>query len=445
MDLISYYAQHGPQTPASEGASKETTSKTIATSVEIEHKEALDDSDVEEDDSQEVLREEVLALMHSLRFPGAELRARVIPFNNANPTLGCTTCTAQNIDCKIDHGARLRCQRCSSKRTICSRTEVFNRWIIRHKFRVSWERAAEILEDGWALVRLGKQGAEGADTKTKAKARARPPAFSPKTPVTGAVRISSRTPVPRVRKAPAVLVAPDDTPSPRVRSRPGKRRAPAGPSRVDRKRRKVKAEPESEAEPKFEDAEPEPEPAAEAESEEETEARSEPERKPTSREKKRASGREKQRGALAQKQNRATRLAVPSRAELSARLAATEARLDALEVRLQAQTTPEPRPTLSNATRERMTFELNLAIGEVVGNAQAAVERLRALRGSLAREDIDADGEEDADDHEGFSLGGCWGPSDGLLLDGAQASVGAASDGGSALNAVTATDDVSSA
>ncbi|KAJ7134247.1 hypothetical protein C8R44DRAFT_848895 [Mycena epipterygia] len=453
MDLINYYAKHKHELkiPRPNGATSQKASQsdnsttkntsqqaTIASPVHNEppkHGSAVD-SDIEEDDNREILPEELLETMQLL-VKAPHRRPELLDFNKTQ-IVECTSCISRNIQCTTNLG-NLRCDSCSSRKQLCSRGNVFSQWMIRHRFNVSWKKAEEVLKLGHSLYSSQKKLAKDIPVDEQANASNALSSVE--------VRSSPRTPVPRVRKAPTGITTAIDTPLlSRPRSRPQKRAAPSGPPRADRKRRKVlapelelesKPEPEAESEPgreilpaplfthepllspshpqkrlvllgppradrkrretlEPEEPEPEPEPEFQAESEPGREILPAPlsDGKPSVHEKKQAPARDKKRTPRAGR--------TETRATLAARLAATEARLDAIEAQLQMPV--EPR--IEGAMRRHVVGELDRAIAELEGNVQDASERMRALHASLL---------EDEDD---FVLrGGDWGPGEELQFD----------------------------
>ncbi|KAJ7243638.1 hypothetical protein C8J57DRAFT_1365536 [Mycena rebaudengoi] len=363
MDLLTYYAKYGPKGRGTAGPN--SSSEEAKAANEIGSTQDTHSLTIEEDDSRQITHHELLALMHDLRFPGS-LRQDIHQFNEANATLVSFQSTSAlarlarrgKLIVRMGESTRVRCNLCASKKVVCSRAREFNQWMVRHKFSLSWKKAEEVLERGLKLYREDSRARQGSDIP-----------FAPQTPVKTGERTSPRKPVPRVRKAPTAILAPDREPE--VRQRPKKRRL-AGPPRSDRKRRKT---PDSE---------------------------SEADHKPTKLELDRG-----QKHASLPTKHQVIRLLAPQPQEgISARLTAMEQRLDAIESQA---------PKFSGATKHRLENELDLAISEVAADSKAGVERLRALRAWLTQHDDWSD--EDDDDDAPFALGPCWAPSNGFLLD----------------------------
>ncbi|KAJ7164768.1 hypothetical protein C8R43DRAFT_988348 [Mycena crocata] len=400
MDLINFYAQYGPKIPLVDGAASQkmtpdskpqeksappaqsavSTNNTPVSNGHSAHKPSAPESDIEEDDTKEIPENELILLVRQLRSPTQyAIRPQTIRFNETH-NIECGQCIGQNAECKIkfDNG---RCQRCREQKQPCSRTEVFNQWVIRHRFNLSWKKAETVLKHGQHLLRSSPQVA-------------RVEAESP-TPGPGVeVRTSPRTPVPRVRLAPTGIA--DDPPS-RSRSRPQKRHV-LGPPHADRKRRKLLT-----PEPKLE---PQPELMLEPESPESSAGREilaapPSEREPSAREKKSKAVREKKKQVTARDERRAMPNAKP-RALLSARVTATESRLDAIENQLRMR---------SDQTRQRVVAELDGVIGQLegTGDVQGATARLRALHSSFLEE------EEEDGPHLTLETSESWGQSENLL------------------------------
>ncbi|KAJ6466290.1 hypothetical protein C8R45DRAFT_1219405 [Mycena sanguinolenta] len=342
------------------------------------------DPDVEEDDAKEIPSNELLAFMLPLRTPHSfEMQPHIIKFNQTQ-YITCNSCTSLNSECKTNPTAS-RCQLCQAKKRMCSRTEYFKQWMCRHRFKISWVKAEQVVKQGWVLMRNTKLGVlEG---KTEEDQRDQISASAPST----SVRTSLRIPVPRVRKEPTGI-----TTSLEARSCPPKRALPSGPPRADRKRRKVILKvsgPESHERP---------EPKSESESVSanpvngrEILAAPQSKRKPT-------------------KQSNLSRFfkepilespeptnIVPAqrpnpRALILARLTETERRLEALEARMRTT-------ELGLATRQHVVSELSAVIGELESNGDlnGATSRLRALHASFlddAAGNVSADGGRDPSD-----------------------------------------------
>lgn len=104
MDLISYYAKHGPKTARSDGTTGQKTSGSSAAKNGTSQQAAAaatpsqsarpspeptviepSDSDVEEDDTKEVTPEELLVLLSQLRHPTLPpMQAQVEQFNKTH-------------------------------------------------------------------------------------------------------------------------------------------------------------------------------------------------------------------------------------------------------------------------------------------------------------------------------------------------------------------------
>ncbi|KAJ7637506.1 hypothetical protein B0H17DRAFT_495540 [Mycena rosella] len=374
MDLVSYYAKHGAtlklgsplksatqdamQNGCKEGSAGSSTA--TATQIHTAHNEDKPaGSDVQEDDNREIPPQELVTFVGQLRSfsltPAGKLQ--VLEFNKTNP-VECTRCIKQNRECRHSIST-LRCDSCSSTRQGCSRTGAFQIWMVLRTFKLSWDKAEEVLERGQALLRSSE-----------------------------AVRTSARTSVPRARKPPAVVV---DTPAPvREPSRPPKRPELSGPPRADRDRkRRVVSAPDVKPEPsKRRKVEPAPELGREIL----------PPRPSSGPEAKQVVGRDTDHTAFN------TRLEAP--ASLFARVTATEKRLAAIEARLEMPMEPLG---LERTTRQHILAELGRTISEleVNGDVQGATRRLRALQASLL-ENVDITPSEE-------------GPSEGVLLDGEHA------------------------
>ncbi|KAJ7081305.1 hypothetical protein B0H15DRAFT_953019 [Mycena belliarum] len=345
MDPISYYAEHGARVSRSQSKAKSRPSTDISTATQGPAKPAtappLDGrpepgnsskpsgSDVEEDEKREPNPAELEAFVRELRVVSNADKARLVDFNKTHP-VECALCLSQNVECRLSPTAS-RCDLCTQRHRKCSRTVVFQQWLLRQRFNISWEHAEE------ALKRYAPDAPGSAP-------RAEPD-----------VRVSPRTPVPRVRNAPA----PSNTPAVAPTT---KRVVLSLPSLPDRKRRKVEVEPEAKST------------AAVRPGREILPA-------PTG-------GTRKTKQAL----EREMRHTSPggTRAVLAARVAATEARLDAVEARLDAPGGHR----LGDATRHSVATELGRIIDKLGddGDVQGAMQGMRALRASLLEdEDADAD------------------------------------------------------
>ncbi|KAJ6480104.1 hypothetical protein DFH09DRAFT_1214655 [Mycena vulgaris] len=349
MDLINYYAKHGPKIPPP-GAAKSSSSNAGASKQDSPTVKPIHngqngailaegyESDVEEDDTQEIPPAELAAFVRQLGpYPSHIVKAKLLEFNKTH-SVECAGCIDRNLECRISRVGGVRCDACASRAKRCSRSDVFNRWMVRHKFCLSWEKAGEILQRGQLLC-LSTKNAPDASTTA------------------GELRTSPRTPIPRVRKAPTGVAVAIDAPAlVHERPRPPKRTTVSGPPRADRKRRKVEV-----------NLEPGPEPDSEA-------GREILPAPPSTREPKPALGRDRKRPASS-----ASRLG--TRGVLAARVTATEERLDAIEARL-------PMP-LERATRQHVVAELDRALAELEGNGdvQGAAQRMRALQASLLEVD----------------------------------------------------------
>ncbi|KAJ7037816.1 hypothetical protein C8F04DRAFT_1091630 [Mycena alexandri] len=388
MNLTEYYAKHNPNVPkntASSDAVLEAIPLHLPHSrVSHYHFDDAPDSDVEEDDAQAVPLDELVLLVRQLRNGIATQISRdeIVKFNRTH-RVECPGCTKQNRECRIT-ASHIRCDACMTKRRLCLRTDVFNQWMIRHKFKLSWEKAGDMLKHGQQLLRDNPPPKAPRRRKTEAEAPRKPkteedatllaqtPMLSTPTPMQVAstsreVRTSPRTPVPRVRKEPAGVVVSIEGPS-GTRRRSEKRAAPLGPPRADHKRRKIlgpevpviRLEPERHTDPELQ---PKPESAVQA-------------------------GREilpaPSSVAASKKQVRLLvkepTPAAETDAVLSARVTATEQRLDALEVRLH----------MSELGRKRVVGELNSVIDDLesTGDVRTAAERLRAVHASLLQEEF---------------------------------------------------------
>ncbi|KAJ7465231.1 hypothetical protein FB451DRAFT_432467 [Mycena latifolia] len=331
MDLISYYAMHGPKKSRSSGSAAKSsadTTKDATTPIghgrPEQHGDKASESDIEEDDGREINSEELGAFMRQLRFLSIAEKAKLLEFNRTHP-VECTTCLKQNVECRLSRTSP-RCEGCFTRHRSCSRTIVFQQWMIRHKFNLSWEKADEVLKS------------------------------APDIASSAEVRTSPRTPVPRVRKPPAGISVPIDAPAlVRERSRPLKRLVVSVPPRADRKRRKIALE-----------IKPDPKPE---QGRVILPAPSSPETR---------------KQVLERKETKRTSSGTQagSRAVLDARVTATEERLDAIEARLQM-------PRLGHATRQSVVRELGRAIADLEGdgNVQSAIQRMRALHTSLLEDE----------------------------------------------------------
>ncbi|KAF7365515.1 hypothetical protein MVEN_00424600 [Mycena venus] len=425
MDLIQYYAKYGPKARSNGDASptKSSTSdrdlgsdaspKKLSTSganLKVPslqaapavsaranyHFDAPEDSDVEEDDSKDVSSQELRELMNQLRTPTSnEMRPRIIQFNKTHH-VECNLCTDLNAECRITATSTL-CQLCATKKRRCFRTDVFYQWTIRHKFNLSWTKAEEVLQEGLLLMRTKKEPvSRGKDFVPKAEANES--ANVPVASTSMEVRTSPRTPVPRVRKEPASIVAPIKTPTlGRARSRAPKRALVSAPPRPDHKRRKVVA---------FETPELKAEPEPTSIPERGREILSAPQF-----ERKRMSERLNKPlvitlPALNKSSEPETAVQEPPSSgspdpHLSARVTETEKRLEAVEAQLRMA-------ELGFVTRRRVVAELDGVIGALEGNSDVhvATDRLRALHSSLLEEEEDL-----------FPANRSWDPSQELLLD----------------------------
>ncbi|KAJ7163119.1 hypothetical protein C8R46DRAFT_1102549 [Mycena filopes] len=392
MNLTQYYAKQNPKAAASNAGQKKTASgagrlkeeDTIPLSlsnrkVSHYHFDDAPDSDVEEDDDQDVPPDELVLLVRQLRNTITQIsRDEIVKFNRTH-RVECPACTKHNRECRIT-ASRVRCDDCLTKRRLCSRTDVFNQWMIRHRFKLSWEKAADTLKRGQQLLRDNPPPKAPRRRKTEEQAR-KPkieevvPALPIPTPTppqsastSREVRTSPRTPVPRIRKEPSGVVVPIEVPRPRPQKRP----APSGESRADHKRRKVapvlKAEPEAKLAPP---KPPPPKPAAPANA---------------GREIVPASGSRKQVRLLVTAPTPVAPVApiinIAACPILTARVIATEQRLDALEARQQ-------KLEFGRTARQRVVDELNTAIAHLEGSGdiQSATERLRAIYASLYAEE----------------------------------------------------------
>ncbi|KAF8208512.1 hypothetical protein K438DRAFT_275894 [Mycena galopus ATCC 62051] len=245
--------------------------------------------------------------------------------------------------------------------------------MVRHKFDISWKKAEDVLEHGRLLMRNAKDAPEESKTTEEDKQAKKAPVVS------ASARVSPRTPIPRIRKEPEPIEVPQS------HARPPKRASTsdAGPS-ADRKRQKVQGS----------ELNPEPESASGRGREilpaSQFAHKPVPE-KPTTK------------APAPTKPHKRVRGPDP-RTLISARLTATEKRLDELEARLK-------KTELGLPTRQHVAAELNGAIGELEGNGnvRGATGRLRALQASLleegvgtvsAREGWDANDEVFIDDDE---------------------------------------------
>lgn len=188
MDLITYYAKFGPKVSRSNGdPSSQKSSSSDATSsqqasvptvpiIPVHNGRRPDygfddtlDSDVEEDDTQEVPHQELLLFIHQMRSPTLAMKAQVTLFNKTHRVVSfcysfvthidvekeCDGCMNRNIECRVTESSQ-RCQLCTTKRRQCSRTEVLYQWMVRHKFKLSWKKAEEVLKHGQFLARTTK-------------------------------------------------------------------------------------------------------------------------------------------------------------------------------------------------------------------------------------------------------------------------------------------------
>ncbi|KAJ7719951.1 hypothetical protein B0H16DRAFT_1700117 [Mycena metata] len=386
MNLTQYYAKHNPQSSASNTVTrpkKTASSEAILDAIPLHlphsrvshyHFDDAPDSDVEEDDAQDVPPDELVLLVRQLRNGIATQISRdeIVKFNRTH-RVECPACTKQNRECRIT-SSHIRCDACMTSRRLCVRTEVFNQWMIRHKFKLSWEKAGEMLKHGQQLLRDNpppkspRRRKTEVDTQRTPKVEEDAPSLTPApmlptptpTPTqvasTGEVRTSPRTPVPRVRKEPAGVVVSLEA---GTRHRSEKRAAPSAPPRADRKRRKIsKSEvPVLKLEPERNTDFEQPKPGSAVQAGREILAA------PSSS----AGTSKKQVRLLVKKPAPAAEID----AVLSARVTATEQRLDALEVRLQ----------MSELGRKRVAGELNSVIDDLEGNGdvRTATERLRAV------------------------------------------------------------------
>ncbi|KAJ7457611.1 hypothetical protein B0H11DRAFT_207379 [Mycena galericulata] len=427
MDLISYHAKHGPKASNANGAtSQKTPSGNTAKNLNGTSQQAPAaasgrtagrpgltaiepvDSDVEEDDSKEVPPEELRVLIGQLRHPTVPpMLAQLMEFNKTH-AVECARCIGRNQECRVT-AQNLRCDHCSVKKLLCTRSGVFGRWVVRHRFNLSVEKAEEVWNQGQAELDQPSRKRESQPKKERPSAKANLADVIP-----AEVRTSPRTPVPRIRQEPKAIATPtpptDTLTASRARPRVPKRAAPAllsGPPRADRKRRKVlapeyQAEPELQGpqpEPEFQEPEPKPEPEPERASEAGREILAAPvSAAPMPHGENNVKPVMLARGAMRRVVPAgSTRRRTGPRALLSERVTSTETRLDAFETRLQT-------------LEDRVVSEVDVAIGELEGSGDARVvaERLRALRSSLLREQ----------EHGPVLLTHPrWGPSEGLLSE----------------------------
>ncbi|KAF7357579.1 hypothetical protein MSAN_01354300 [Mycena sanguinolenta] len=363
----------------------ETSSQQATSAVPVQHGgshlvEPALDSDVEEDDAKEIPSDELRAFMLLLRSTNSsEMMPHVIKFNATQYIQNCNYCKSLNSECKVNPTAS-RCQLCQTKKRTCSRTEYFKQWMCRHKFKISWTKAEEVVKRGWVLVRNANLVAP--EEKTEADQASASAAST-------GVRTSSRIPVPRVRKEPTGI-----TTSLEVHSRPRKRTLPSGPPRADRKRRKVtlkvrdpeshELKPEPKSEPEFVSV---PNPV----NGREILPAPQSDRKPTQSNISRFF---KMPALESHEPTNIVRARRPDpRTVILSRLAETEKRLDALEARMRTT-------ELGLATRQHVVSELSGVIGQLENNRdlQGATSRLRALHASFLDEEtgnVSADGGQD--------------------------------------------------
>ncbi|KAK7048039.1 hypothetical protein R3P38DRAFT_2867052 [Favolaschia claudopus] len=407
MDFIQYYAKHGPKKSKGEGSQKQSTKNgakqpdvgipVYSARPEPQFDDSAD-SDVEEDDTKQISDEELLVFIQQMRRSHSrEIKPQVTLFNKTQ-NVECDGCVGLNIRCQATTGAK--CQQCSVKRKMCSRADVFYKWMLRHRFNVSWKKAEELHTHGQSLVRTGKGIVPRSKGKVpkleesppKMPARSEPESvFTLEFPTPSAVeenqvkpsvtqavevRTSPRTPVPRVRKELNGITTSIEPPSlGRGRKRaPGKTSSPVAP-----KRRKVleleAVGSEQQSEPDLEKRGREIMPA--------------PQSVAVSSEKKKAPATPKPRISITMpKRSGGRKPAGPRRPDprtlISARLAETEKRLDAMEARLQ-------QAELGLAARQQVAAELDSAIGQLEGNGdvQKATSCLRALHASLLQHAAD--------------------------------------------------------
>ncbi|KAJ7202851.1 hypothetical protein GGX14DRAFT_462652 [Mycena pura] len=360
MDLVQYYAKYGRKVISSTGETAQQQSSSSSPP------DAIADSDIEEDDSKEIPRAELVAFIKELRSTNKQawIKPHILLFNKTRQ-VECAVCMAANKECRLATMDAMRCELCVVRKRTCSRAEVFNRWMVRHKFCLSWQKSDEVLKNGLLEYQNARAAAAVPDdSRDKAGTGAPASDASPES------RTSLRTPVPRVRKAPAGISTTIADPVLGRGDRPNKRAAPpaSGPPRAERKRRKMAAEVS-------------PTPAS----------ASTPAARPgreiiPARVVLRVPGANKSE-AVPGSESRALRkggVSVPADdADLSARVAATEARLDAIEERLQMPREPS---LLEHSARQRVVAELGRAIAELESDGdgvQNATARLRVLQASL--------------------------------------------------------------
>ncbi|KAF7297633.1 hypothetical protein MKEN_01386300 [Mycena kentingensis (nom. inval.)] len=137
------------------------------------------DSDFEVDDDADIPEDQLTHLIRALRRPTSELcKAETSHFESTRHSKACELCVGRALACQYGiKGKGLRCELCAKRHNICSRNEVFNAWMVRRTFRLSWTRAEEMLAHGIDLIRVAN-GIRSAKPKLadKGKGRVIPPA-----------------------------------------------------------------------------------------------------------------------------------------------------------------------------------------------------------------------------------------------------------------------------